>query len=269
MLLLGALTNTNPVVDGFGVFNLSLANFVAVLANPNVHARAAQFADRLRRRHRAGRRDRARLLLDRRPHQHALQGLHRRGEHRCRCSCRRWSPPSPGRSSPPRSPGLLNTLLAVDRHRLALQRLFDVGDDRDLRRLLRALCLHVHGLGAAQHGPGAGRGRRDLRRNRALDAADGHVPADRAGDHFRHAALVHRHARHLRHSGGARHAGRHPGADDLHLQAHRLVAAALFDRGRGRHHPDGGDGLPRVAAAPRASARAATSPSPARRFARR
>ena len=38
MLLLGALTNTNPVVDGFGVYNLSIANFVAVLANPNVHA---------------------------------------------------------------------------------------------------------------------------------------------------------------------------------------------------------------------------------------
>ncbi len=37
MLLLGALTNTNPVVDGFGVFNLSLDNFTAVLANPNVH----------------------------------------------------------------------------------------------------------------------------------------------------------------------------------------------------------------------------------------
>src|SRR5262245_11595899 len=37
MLLLGALTNTNPVVDGFGVFNLSLANFVTVLGNPNVH----------------------------------------------------------------------------------------------------------------------------------------------------------------------------------------------------------------------------------------
>jgi iron(III) transport system permease protein len=37
MLLLGALTNTNPVVDGFGVFNLSLANFITVLANPNVH----------------------------------------------------------------------------------------------------------------------------------------------------------------------------------------------------------------------------------------
>src|SRR5262245_57102076 len=37
MLLLGALTNTNPVVDGFGVFDISLTNFVTVLANPNVH----------------------------------------------------------------------------------------------------------------------------------------------------------------------------------------------------------------------------------------
>jgi iron(III) transport system permease protein len=37
MLLLGALTNTNPVVDGFGVFDLSLDNFVTVLGNPNVH----------------------------------------------------------------------------------------------------------------------------------------------------------------------------------------------------------------------------------------
>ncbi|HZN30094.1 MAG TPA: hypothetical protein VFB88_12105, partial [Xanthobacteraceae bacterium] len=36
MLLLGALTNTNPVVDGFGVFDLSLANFFTVLGNPNV-----------------------------------------------------------------------------------------------------------------------------------------------------------------------------------------------------------------------------------------
>ncbi len=37
MLLLGALTNTNPVVDGFGKFDLSLDNFTTVLANPNVH----------------------------------------------------------------------------------------------------------------------------------------------------------------------------------------------------------------------------------------
>jgi iron(III) transport system permease protein len=38
MLLLGSLTNTNPVVDGFGVFDLSVKNFGEVLANPNVHA---------------------------------------------------------------------------------------------------------------------------------------------------------------------------------------------------------------------------------------
>jgi iron(III) transport system permease protein len=37
MLLLGALTNTNPVVDGFGAFDLSLENFLVVLGNPNVH----------------------------------------------------------------------------------------------------------------------------------------------------------------------------------------------------------------------------------------
>ena len=37
MLLLGALTNTNPVVDGFVVFDLSLVNFASVLGNPNVH----------------------------------------------------------------------------------------------------------------------------------------------------------------------------------------------------------------------------------------
>src|SRR3954471_4267179 len=36
MLLLGALTDTNPVIDGFGVFRLSIDNFVAVLSNPNV-----------------------------------------------------------------------------------------------------------------------------------------------------------------------------------------------------------------------------------------
>ncbi len=38
MLLLGALTKTNPIVDGFGIFDLSVANFVSVLANPNVQA---------------------------------------------------------------------------------------------------------------------------------------------------------------------------------------------------------------------------------------
>ena len=35
-LLLGALTDTNPVVDGFSLRHLSIANFLAVLINPNV-----------------------------------------------------------------------------------------------------------------------------------------------------------------------------------------------------------------------------------------
>jgi iron(III) transport system permease protein len=37
MLVLGALTNTNPVVDGFSIYDLSLTNFITVLGNPNVH----------------------------------------------------------------------------------------------------------------------------------------------------------------------------------------------------------------------------------------
>src|SRR5207245_10885443 len=36
MLLLGALTDTNPVVDGLSLSHLSVANFLTVLANPNV-----------------------------------------------------------------------------------------------------------------------------------------------------------------------------------------------------------------------------------------
>src|SRR5438552_2625222 len=35
-LLLGALTDTNPVVEGFSLAHLSPANFLTVLANPNV-----------------------------------------------------------------------------------------------------------------------------------------------------------------------------------------------------------------------------------------
>ncbi len=35
-LLLGALTDTNPVIDGLSLSHLSIANFVSVLANPNV-----------------------------------------------------------------------------------------------------------------------------------------------------------------------------------------------------------------------------------------
>ena len=37
MLLVGAVTNANPVVDGFSKFDLSLSNFADVIRNPNVH----------------------------------------------------------------------------------------------------------------------------------------------------------------------------------------------------------------------------------------
>ena len=36
MLLLGALTDSNPVVDGISLGRLSITNFLTVLANPNV-----------------------------------------------------------------------------------------------------------------------------------------------------------------------------------------------------------------------------------------
>ena len=37
MLLIGALTSTNPVVEGYRFADLSVVNFLTVLANPNVH----------------------------------------------------------------------------------------------------------------------------------------------------------------------------------------------------------------------------------------
>src|SRR6266446_364029 len=37
MLLFGAVTGVNPVVDGFHPADVSFDNFIAVLANPNVH----------------------------------------------------------------------------------------------------------------------------------------------------------------------------------------------------------------------------------------
>src|SRR3954466_10527153 len=38
MLLFGAMTGVNPVVDGFHPADISIGNFTAVLANANVHA---------------------------------------------------------------------------------------------------------------------------------------------------------------------------------------------------------------------------------------
>src|SRR5450830_347104 len=201
---------------------------------------AVQHAGRLRRRNfdRGG--DRTDVFLDRGAHQHAVQALHRGGEH-----------PTAVRAAAGRRRRLDHPRLAQDRpdqhhvqvaaSRFARRFLFAAGLGLRVRHLLRALRLHVHRLGLAQHGPEPGRGRRNFRRQRLRHAVFGDVPADHAGDHLRHAAVVHRDARHLRYSGGARRADQHQRAHHLHLQAHQLVAAALQHRGGGRDHPHDGD----------------------------
>ena len=159
MLLLGALTNTNPVVDGFGVFDLSFANFITVLGNPNVHLALANSL----------------IACGGGTALAVVIGLTFSWVVvRTNTPCKRFIaaasmlplfvPPLVAAVAwsilaSPRT-GLLNTFLAGDGHRLALQRLFDGRADLHLRHLLRALRLHVHGLRAAQHGPGAGGGGR-------------------------------------------------------------------------------------------------------------
>jgi ABC-type Fe3+ transport system permease subunit len=103
MLLLGALTDTNPVVDGFGVFNISLANFTAVVANPNEHAALLNSL----------------IVCGGGTALAVVIGLTFCGwwcaptrparassppPACCRFSCCRWWPPSPGRSWPRRAP---------------------------------------------------------------------------------------------------------------------------------------------------------------------
>ena len=126
--------------------------------------RARQFADRLRRRHAARRGDRADLLLGGGAHQHAVQALHRGGEHdpAVRAAAgrgRRVVDPRLAENRPAQHPD------QVGRDRLPLRRLHDGRADRDLRHLLRALRLHVHRVRAAQHGPRAGGSGRDFRRD--------------------------------------------------------------------------------------------------------
>ena len=221
---------------------------------PECRRGVAQHADRLRRRHPDRGRDRAAVFLDRGAHQYAVQGLYRRRQH-----------PAAVRAAAGRGCGVGHSGFAQDRPdqhhvqmdgaRLARRFLFAVGTGVRVRHLLRALRLHVHLVGAAQHGSEPGGGRRNLRRQRVRDIVLGDVPADHAGDRLGHAAVVHRDARHLRHSGGAGRADQSRRADDLYLQAHQLVAAALQHRGRGRDHPDGRDrraGVPAAEGAERA-----------------
>ena len=63
----------------------------------------------------------------------------------------------------------------MGRTRLARRFLFAVGPGVRVRHLLRALCLHVHLVGAAQHGSEPGGGRGNIRRQRVRDAVLGDV----------------------------------------------------------------------------------------------
>ena len=142
--------------------------------------RLLQCAGRLRRRHHPGGRDRSRLFVDRRAHQHAVQGLHRRRQHGPAVRA------AAGRRRRLGHPGFAQDRPAqhraqVDQHRLPLRLLLDVGADHRLRHLLRALCLHVHRLGAQEHGPQPRGGRGGVGRVGLHDALHRHLPADRAG----------------------------------------------------------------------------------------
>ena len=82
------------------------------------------------------------------------------------------------------------------------------------------------------------------------------------------AAVLRGDAGHLRRAGGARRAGQHQRAHDLHLQAHRLEPAALQHRRRRRDPADDGDRHPGLGAAARPVGQAASPPWPARPSAR-
>ena len=163
MLLLGALTNTNPVVDGFGVFDLSLTNFITVLGNPNVHLALANSLIA------CGGGTALAVIIGL-----TFSWVVVRTDTPCKGFISAVSmiplfvPPLVAAvawsilASP--KTGLLNTMLAWAGIPRLLQLVFDARDDRHLRHLLRALRLHVHRVRAAQHGSRAGGSRRSLRR---------------------------------------------------------------------------------------------------------
>ena len=126
---------------------------------------------------------------------------------------------------------------------------FDDRPDPGIRNLLRAVCVHVHRLGAAQHGPEPRRSLRGGGGKRVLDVVQRDLPPYCPGHHFEHAAFLRGDARHLRRAGGARQPGRPHRAHHLHLQAHCVEPAALQHRSCGRDHPhDGHRGAGLVAA---------------------
>ncbi len=167
MLLLGALTDTNPVVEGISPRHLSVKNFLTVLANPNV---AEALANTL-------------IACGGGTLIAVVIGLlfswivvrtntPFKGFIAAASILLLFAPPLVAGvawailGSP--KTGLINTLfkwVGLDRR---VDFYLDVGPGVRVRHLLRALRLHVHRVGVAQHGSEPGRGRRDFRRQRVL-----------------------------------------------------------------------------------------------------
>src|SRR6267378_8714718 len=159
-LLVGALTDTNPVVEGINLSRLSIDNFLTVLVNPNVAE--ALFNTLVA----CGGGTLIAVVIGL-----AFSWI-----------VVRTNTPFKGfiaaasilpLFAPPLVAGVAWTILGspkMGRSRLAGGFLFAVGIGVRVRHLLRALRLHVHLLGAAQHGSEPGRGRRNFRRQRVCDA---------------------------------------------------------------------------------------------------
>ncbi len=119
-------------------------NFLTVLANPNVAEALANTLIACGGGTLIAVADRIAVLLDRRSHQYAVQGLYRRCQHSAAC----LAPPLVAGvawailGSP--KTGLINTMFKWMRAGLARRFLFDVGTGARVRHLLRALRLHVH-----------------------------------------------------------------------------------------------------------------------------
>ena len=240
MLLLGALTNTNPVVDGFGVFDLSLGNFITVLGNPNVHHALANSLIAC-----AGGTALAVAI-----------GL------TFSWIVVRTNTPWKGFIGaasliplfvPPLVAGVAWSILGSPKSGLINTMMKWAGLDWRIDVYSMTGLIVVFGMYYAPYvymftasalrnmDPSLEEAAEITGARSDPHAVHRHLPADRAGDHLRHAAVLHRDARNLRHPGGARRARQYLGAHHLYLQADQLEPAALQHRRRGRDHPDGGD----------------------------
>jgi ABC-type Fe3+ transport system permease subunit len=216
MLLLGALTNTNPVVDGFGKFDLSLDNFVVVLANPNVHLALGNSL----------------IACGGGTALAVVIGL------TFSWVVVRTDTPCKGFIAavsmlplfvPPLVAAVAWSILASPRTGLLNVALGGLGIDWRFNAYSMGGLIAIFGIYYAPYvymftasalrnmDPSLEEAAEITWRLGAAHPAHRHLPADRPGNPFGDAVVVHRYVGHLRHTGGAWHSRRHPGVDHLHL----------------------------------------------------